>query len=463
MSKSSSTPKAPPSEDKKTSQDKKTNPSSPLAAAKCCLAQALDGITFTPEEREICAEELQILDDLKRKLEHHRLAIAVFGVVGRGKSATINALLGRKAVATGAAHGTTQTGNALTWTLKLKSRSNPEQHSHLTLELLDTPGLNDVAGETRDRLAFDVARLADLILFVVSGDITDYENRALIQLRQLQKPILLAFNKIDLYPDCDRQSIYEQLTNPKLRQLLTEEDVVLIAASPKPEEIQVEDSNGRVEMIWEEKPAVIHPLKKRLISIARREGESLIALNILRAVDELRDRAILKKLQHQDNQLSQAIWRFVGIKSTVVLASPFAIVDLLAAIAIDLATIRALSQTTGIALSRHGAAPLLKNLALCWLGLLAAELSTTLLISSGSLGISLPNYGTAGITQAVVAGLTGYLITQSTRDYLQKSCDEALNSPKQTIKSLLSKLERGSILGRIRQELNDKLMSNVLD
>jgi len=61
-------------------------------------------------------------------------------------------------------------------------------------------------------MARDVVRQADLILFVVvAGDITRRVALCVCELRQAQKPLILVFNKIDLYPDQDRQSIYKNL------------------------------------------------------------------------------------------------------------------------------------------------------------------------------------------------------------------------------------------------------------
>ena len=59
--------------------------------------------------------------------------------------------------------------------------------------------------QAREKLARDVARHADLILFVISSDMQRREFEALAELREAQKPILLVFNQIDRYPDADRE------------------------------------------------------------------------------------------------------------------------------------------------------------------------------------------------------------------------------------------------------------------
>ena len=459
----------PPSEQSQTPASTAT-PTGNMEKARYSLDHALDGIVLTDEEKELCQEELQDLVALKRKLECHRLTIAVFGVVGRGKSATINALLGQEVMATGAAHGTTRSGLSAKWRIRLKGKGDKDPES-LDIELMDTPGLNDVAGETRDRLAFDVARRADLILFVVSGDITNYENQALLQLRRLQKPILLVFNKIDLYPDRDRQTIYEQLTNPRIQELISTREIVLVAAQPKPDEVRLQAADGSEQTVWEAKPVEIAPLKKRIVQLVRREGAALIALNVLRSVDEVRDRLIEKKLQLKEQAISDLMWKFVVAKSMAVFVNPIALLDILGGVAIDVGMVTVLAKQYGITMTRYGARSLLRKLALSWAGLIAVEISTGLLLGIGktaavgtaiasggtSVGGSVSAYSTAGLSQAAVAGLTSYLIGQAVREYLKAGCDENPVSPKQAMRSVLSKLDKGSILQRIRQELGEHL------
>ncbi|MBL8157882.1 MAG: 50S ribosome-binding GTPase, partial [Anaerolineae bacterium] len=64
--------------------------------------------------------------------------------------------------------------------------------------LIDTPGIDEVGGEARERLAREVAGGADLILFVCEGDLTATELNALRELAaEGTRPIVLALNKTD--------------------------------------------------------------------------------------------------------------------------------------------------------------------------------------------------------------------------------------------------------------------------
>ena len=66
-------------------------------------------------------------------------------------------------------------------------RLSPVIYRLSQVELIDTPGIDEVDGETRELLARRVAKQADLILFVVAGDITKVEYAALSQLREAGK------------------------------------------------------------------------------------------------------------------------------------------------------------------------------------------------------------------------------------------------------------------------------------
>lgn len=196
--------------------------------------------------------DLQTLKSALEKLEQNVIKIATFGLVSRGKSAVVNALLGEKVLQTGPLHGVTQWPRSVRWT---------PGSGKVQIELIDTPGLDEIEGEARAQMAREVAYQADLILFVVAGDITRTEYQALWELRKSQKPILIVFNKIDLYPEKDRQEIYQQLqtwaTGKEkiiLSEELTKDEIVMVAAEPHPVPVRIEWPDGRITEEWETPP-----------------------------------------------------------------------------------------------------------------------------------------------------------------------------------------------------------------
>src|SRR4051812_33022113 len=177
--------------------------------ARDSLESSLAGLHLTPEEERVMAEELKQLRDLSQKLDENTIEIAAFGMVSRGKSSVLNALLGREVFKVGTTHGTTVARASQRW-----EHSASPGHPGLEgarLVLVDTPGIDEVGGEVREALARDVARHADLILFVVSSDVQRVELEALAKLREAQKPIILVFNQVDRYPEADRDQILAKI------------------------------------------------------------------------------------------------------------------------------------------------------------------------------------------------------------------------------------------------------------
>ena len=116
------------------------------------------------------------------------------------------------------------------------------------LILVDTPGIDEVGGEVREALARDVARHADLILFVVSGDMQRVEIEALSRApRSHQKPIILVFNQIDRYPEADRDQIHAKLKDERVKDLIRPEDIVMTAARPDPFKVKIQLPDGTTE------------------------------------------------------------------------------------------------------------------------------------------------------------------------------------------------------------------------
>ncbi|MBV8385140.1 MAG: 50S ribosome-binding GTPase, partial [Planctomycetaceae bacterium] len=194
--------------------------------ARESLAETLNNLKLTPEEERTLADELRQLRDLGRKLDDNTIEIAAFGMVSRGKSSVLNALLGQEVFKVGTTHGTTLAKSSQRWE---QATAETPGLTGARLVLIDTPGIDEVGGEVREALARDVARHADLILFVVSSDMQRRELESLSQLREAQKPIILVFNQIDRYPDTDRDQIYAKIKDERVRHLVRPEDVVMTA------------------------------------------------------------------------------------------------------------------------------------------------------------------------------------------------------------------------------------------
>ncbi|MBR8838185.1 MAG: GTP-binding protein [Stigonema ocellatum SAG 48.90 = DSM 106950] len=400
--------------------------------------------------------ELEILTTTLNKLDYNLIRIAAFGLVSRGKSAVLNALLGQKILQTGPLHGVTQYPRSIRW--------NPS--SKVQVELIDTPGLDEIEGEARGQMARDVVQQADLILFVVSGDITRTEYEALCKLRQTQKPLILVFNKIDLYPDTDKEAIYKNLlslgaANPQAKPLQPDE-IVMVAAEPAPIEVRVEWPNGDVTYEWETPPPQIDQLQQTILKILNREGRSLLALNALIQARDAEEAIAQKTIDLRSSEAEKLIWQFTKYKALAVGLNPIVFLDVLGGTVADLALIRSLSRLYGLPMTGYEAGKILKTILFSSGGLLLGQLGSSLLLglgkSTAAIGgtenpTNITGYAGTAMAQAGIAGYGAYTVGKAAQIYLEKGCTWGQLGANTVIAEILSEVEPNTILYRLRQEL----------
>jgi len=407
--------------------------------------------------------ELEVLKSSLDKLDQGVIRIATFGLVSRGKSAVINALLGQKILQTGPLNGVTQWPKSVRWT--------PSTEGKVQVELIDTPGLDEIQGETRAQMAREVASQADLILFVVAGDITRTEYQALCELRQTQKPLILVFNKIDLYPEQDREAIYRQLqqlgtgspSDRRLQKLLSTEEIVMVAAEPAPLEVRVEWPDGEVTYEWETPPPQVDELKQKILSMLNREGRSLLALNALLQARNAETSIAKKTLELRRSEAEDLIWRFTKYKALAVALNPIGVVDVLGGTIADLALIRSLSRLYGLPMTGYEAGKLWKKILVSSGGLLLGELGSSVLLGIGKSASAVASavdsptgitaFAGAAIAQAGIAGYGAYAVGHAAQVYLEQGCTWGPLGPSTVIQDILNQVEPDTILYRLRKEL----------
>ncbi|WP_052055395.1 GTP-binding protein [Myxosarcina sp. GI1] len=442
--------------------------------AQKSLRNLIDNIDLTTEERSGLDREIERLSQMLDKLEHSVVQIAAFGMVGRGKSSVLNALVGEDVFPTGALHGVTRDVGTANWQLQPEPIANSTENlQRLTIptaggqiQLLDTPGIDEVNGKTREALACNLARQVDLILFTISGDITQVEYRALSKLREAGKPMLLVFNKIDQYPEADRLAIYNKIKEERVKELISPEEIVMVAASPV-EVKGVKDKHGKLKVTRDRGLPQVEQLKLKILELLQQEGKSLVALNSMLFADEVNERLLQRKLELRDRAANDLINKGMMLKAMAVALNPVTAIDLFAGAIMDVALILALSRLYGIEMTQAGAVKLLKNIALSMGGISLSELLTTFGLSSlkGILGVSVPLTGgialapylSVAIAQGGVAGVSSYAIGQITKTYLANGASWGEQSPKTVVKTILDSLDERSILNRIKSELQDKL------
>ncbi|MDM9381662.1 GTP-binding protein [Chlorogloeopsis sp. ULAP01] len=445
--------------------------------AQTALRNLVASFDLTSEEEAGLEVEIGDLETMLGKLDRMVVQIAAFGMVGRGKSSLLNALVGQTVFETGPLHGVTRTAQRVNWTITEEAVGETERALRVTLpgagnsqvELIDTPGLDEVDGETRAALAEQVAKQADLILFVIAGDMTKVEHEALSQLREAGKPILLVFNKVDQYPEADRMAIYQKIRDERVRELLSPDEIVMAAASPLVKTV-VYRADGTRGLQMRQGNAQMEELKLKILEILHREGKALVALNTMLYADNVNEQLVQRKLAIRENAANQLIWKAVMTKACAIALNPLTVVDILSGAVIDVVLILGLSKLYGIPMTETGAVKLLQKIALGMGGISASELLANLGLSSLKtlLGISAPATGGASLapylsvalTQAAVSGVSCYGIGQVTKAYLANGATWGPEGPKAVINKILATLDENSILNRIKDELRTKIKRN---
>ena len=318
------------------------------------LEQWRSGLTLSPRESSLLAGNLAHLDRQLRRLQERHLRVAVFGRVGVGKSSLVNALVGDDVMATDVAHGCTRHQRAVPW---------PETVAGLAMvELVDTPGIDEVAAAGRARLAARVALHADLVLLVLDADISRVELDALDGLLASGKPVLPVLNRSDCWSERDLESLLLSIQRRIERhcgasQGLSLRPALAVAAAPRQ---AMQRTDGRVRSQLQ--PPRMASLQEALRHLLSDQGVSLLTLNTLRQAERLQRQIERGRLQRRRREAQGLIGRYAALKATGVAANPLVLLDLAGGLACDTALVMQLCQLYDLPMGGPAARRLLQRL-----------------------------------------------------------------------------------------------------
>ncbi len=425
-------------------------PTSAAPADGDAVARSLRGLLDDPDipaaVRAELAGEFGDIERMLARLENGELHVAVFGRVSTGKSALCNALLGRPAFAVGVLHGTTTEA----------SHQRLDEAGHEGLVLIDTPGINELDGEARERLAYEVAEVSDLVVFVVDGDLTREELDALKLLGKTQRPLLLALNKADRFGEADLERLLEHL-RAQSRGLVREDNVVAVAAMPAPLRVDRIDADGRTHTGERPQPPRIDPLRTRLHAIAEREGKTLASINAGLFAGRLSDRVSRRIAETRRELASRVIRQYCIAKGVMVALNPIPVADLLAAAGLDAAMVVQLSRVYGLPLTRSESGRLVATISAQLVALMGAIWGVHLVASAlKGVSVGLSTVVTAGF-QGALAWYATTLIGRAAEQYLVQGRSWGEQGPKRAVRQVVERLDRDSILREAREEILRRL------
>jgi GTPase len=326
------------------------------------------------------------------------------------------------------------------------------------IHVIDTPGIDELGGEARERLAFAAASQVELILFVVDGDITDTELEALRSLVRPQRPIILVLNKIDRYQTSERAALLQKLIE-RCSGLVRPENIVGVAARPQARLVIRIDANGREVERLEPATPDVKELQLRIAALLDREGRTLSALNAGLFASELSDQLAKRLIEVRQEVARQLIHTYCLTKGVAVGLNPIPVADLVAAAGLDVALVLHLSHIYGLPLTKAEAGQLIGTIC-AQLAMLMGAIWGVHFLASALKGLSV------GLSTALTAGAQGALAYYATlitgraaERYLQNGKSWGELGPKRVVEDILASLDRDSVLRDAKAEIAAKLRS----
>ncbi|MCU7812155.1 MAG: GTP-binding protein [Candidatus Thiodiazotropha sp. (ex Notomyrtea botanica)] len=434
------------------SSPEKANDSEPgpqndhLQLAQDNLRELLEDERLPASIRDTLKDDFSQVQAMLDKLEKGHLHIAVFGRVSVGKSALLNALLGEERFSVSALHGETRHSDMAAW----------QEVEAAGVYLIDTPGINEVSGEARERMAQDVAGRADLVLFVVDSDLTQAEFKAIESLRERTRPLLVALNKSDRYTNEELALLLDSLRQ-KLEDTVSPAYIVPVAARPAERiYLQMDESGSETEVRRTPDPDVAK-LTESLWLLIEKEGMALSALNASLFAGQLSDDVAGRIVQIRQQVAEKVITGYCLGKGIAVAVNPIPVADLVAALALDASMVVHLARVYGMSVSRGEAGQLIKTIGAQMALLMAAVWSVNIAASA----LKLSSAGLSTLLTAAAQGAMGYYTTyivgQAAQRYFAQGRSWGSDGPKSVVEQILESVDKDSILEQAREEIRQRL------
>jgi len=422
------------------------NPEEHLLNANLQIQTLLRDTGIPAAVRAEMSREFAEIEAISEKLTRSEIHIAAFGRVGTGKSSLLNALLGREAFSTSPLHGETRSQQHSNW--------DTVNSDHVVL--IDTPGIDELEGETREELARSVARISDIVLMVCEGDLTETELKAVRDLAKRERPLLLVMNKSDRYGKAEVHTLLSHLRK-RCEAYIDPRNVLSACAKPRPETVIRMDDSGNEEVTRRPRSPDVSELKALLWRILEKEGKTLAALNAAMFTSEMDSRIAGKIVTARKTVAEKIIRNYCLAKGIVVAVNPVPVADLLAAAGTDVAMVIHLGNIYGFQLTKREASKLLLTISAQMLVLMGAYWGVNM-VSAAMKTMS------AGMSAALTAGAQGslawyatYVTGRAAESWFAKGKSWGADGPGDTIRDILESLDQDSMLRSARGDIMGKL------
>jgi GTP-binding protein Era len=417
-----------------------------LELARESLRELINDARLPDGVRDSLAHDYEAVQGMLDKLEHGHLHLAAFGRVSTGKSSLLNALIGEEAFSVSPLHGETKHSSMQAWAEKEAGG----------VFLIDTPGLDEAGGEDREALAREVAGRADLVIFVLDGDITDTELQSLRLLLAQGRPVIVTLNKADLFTSDEKEALLQSIRE-KTDGIVDPAHILAAAAQPRPQVIvEVADDGTETERERPREPDV-EALRVKLWDILDAEGKTLAALNASLFASDLSDQ-VGRRILAARREIGEKLVRTYCVgKGIAVAFNPVPVADLFAAAFIDVGMVVHLSRVYDLPLSQKEAGSLVRVIVAESAALMGTVWALHFVSSALKVGtIGLSTILTAG-AQGAIAYYSTYVVGQVASRYLGQGKSWGEGGPKRVVKQIIESLDKDTVLQDARREIRVRL------
>jgi uncharacterized protein (DUF697 family) len=343
---------------------------------------------------------------------------------------------------------------------------NPVQNPPLpTVTFYEAPSVEIglEPGLTAEAIALKQAMMADLVLFLVTGDLTDSELQR-IKCLLAQKRLLLVFNKQDLFLPDERQLILNRMRT-WVQGSLAEQDVVAIAAAPNALKVRQHQEDGAVKEWMEERQPDIAAVAQRLQGILQEESQQLVLASALGNAIALKASAAATLNEVRRARALPVVEQFQWITAATAFASPLPSLDVVATTAINVQMILDLGNIYQHKFSLDQAQKVVTTLGSLILKLGLVEFSTRTI--STLLKTNAATYIAGGCIQAIsaayltrVAGLAliEYFHTQAPNLSLSEAKPLAVERLGQILEQVFQQNQNRSFVQTLIGQVSDRLL-----
>lgn len=416
------------------SQFQAPSSSRPKAITHGFLAQKLDATQSQLNQLKTEATDLQLLvemnptlvklqhslSQIKESIDRKTIRIAITGNLGAGKTSILQQI---------------QTQ----WLPQQDFKCEITELQNIDMLQVDLRSITDEASPLKDVLK------ADLILWVIQGDLLQSEREQIQQLRQHQNPVMLLVNKCDQFMPVQLDQLSETL-NQALDNILEPADIIMLAAQPQPIKVRQHSEDGAMQEREETPAPQLVPLWERFQDRLTEESrQQLIWQQVLSEIERL-NIDIGHHLNVLRRQKAQPLLeKYQWLNASAAFASPLPSTDMIAAAAITGKMVVDLGAIYHHRFSLKEAQNIATILAAALVKLGVVELSTQLM------GAVLKGHITTYVAGGVIQGLSSAYLTRIAGLSLVEHFEIMSCQPSDSSASIFSAQHLNQVVERVLQ------------